>query len=432
MANGFKDTELLAYVEERLPPRRAAALESRLAGDPGSADLARRLRRMREDRRRLRSIAPPPLPVDFVAELEPQLARLMLIDAAPPVARPGAYRRRHRRVTLRVFAAQLAVAAMVVVAAGAGLWALVHVVARSVAPPEPGEIEVAAAMPVSPPSPGAARIASPGVGAAIGLAVGPVVAPAEEPWPPPRTLIHHRGPLPPGPDPAGGGVRSLVDGREAPEPSLAAAGFVLVLPADSLEEGEALLTRLARELGAADAGADDRSRAASAALVRNFSFAEARRLLIQFQGRGGAAAPPDLIAGVSDPSGSGAGAAESDRRRRRLANVLRRLRRELPAGADRPPLSRRILGPVELAPDYEQQLAFASGGAHLAQLFLRFSESRPARCRHFAGPRRRIGRRDRRPRARRRPRRDAAGGRAVRCAGRILRRGKPARRSPRR
>lgn len=92
---------LLAYVEGELPEREEARLRAQLASQP---DLLAMLDRMSADRARLRAIGEPPLSVDLVAALEPLLARplLMMNDT------PGAYR---RGVRSRRFGPPLTVAA---------------------------------------------------------------------------------------------------------------------------------------------------------------------------------------------------------------------------------------------------------------------------------------------------------------------------------
>lgn len=113
--------ELVAWVEDRLSPRRTARLESAL---DGRAEVAELLAALRRDRAALRALPEPTLERDLLSDLEPALARPMLVGAVNDAA-PGAWRRRHRRARIagRIGGAarRLAVAAAILVLAGGGL-----------------------------------------------------------------------------------------------------------------------------------------------------------------------------------------------------------------------------------------------------------------------------------------------------------------------
>ena len=108
----FDETDLLALIEDELEPEQAAALRRRLAGIPLTGALVERLR---DDRMLLRTMDGPQVPGDLLAELEPMLARPMLM------ADSGDWRRRYRqRMPWKRYVAAAAVLIIVVLA---GFWA---------------------------------------------------------------------------------------------------------------------------------------------------------------------------------------------------------------------------------------------------------------------------------------------------------------------
>ena len=97
MVDPFSESELLEFIEDQLAPRRVASLRRRLADHP---EIEAMVDQLLADRRLLRTTSEPALPLDFVTELEPQLARAAVTTSVPETA-PGAYRRRHRRAAHR-------------------------------------------------------------------------------------------------------------------------------------------------------------------------------------------------------------------------------------------------------------------------------------------------------------------------------------------
>ena len=108
----FSEADLLALIEGELAPKQAARLRQRLAGDPQMAALVQRLQ---DDRQMLRTMDEPPLPADLITELEPMLARPMLM----PVS--GDWRQRYK--PRRPWRRYAAIAAVVCMALLAGVWA---------------------------------------------------------------------------------------------------------------------------------------------------------------------------------------------------------------------------------------------------------------------------------------------------------------------
>jgi anti-sigma factor RsiW len=349
MFDRFDEAALLAYIEDEMSPEQSLALESRLRDEPQVREV---IERMREDRALLRSMGQPLPRIDFVAELEPQLARPMLIEP-----RPGSYRRqRHRRVRVaRV--RRYAAAAAVILIVGGGLWMVLA--ATGVSPRAWIDRQMA-------------RDGSPAP-AAIDGTVGPELiagngtdqtVPAPDHWPPAGEAVHHWGPLPSvarSRQPTLARQDDDVDRRVPGEatPTLHPAAFAIVLRGDD-ETATQVMERGLRRLGSGQ-----RTPATEPlALVRNFSFDEARAMIEEFLVNAPAGSLPEPLRAALDPDGPTVSVKDRPHVRRSLANGLRAAR----ASEDEPSRqkwSRRLLGSEAFAPDYERQLDFSSRGAVL-------------------------------------------------------------------
>jgi len=354
MSDQLSESELLAYVEDELDAKEASALRARLAEDRHALAA---LDRLREDRALLRSAGEPAQPIDFLTELEPQLARPMLMGQPP-----GAYRRHHRQRRRSVRWTALAVAAALPVVIFAGVWALLSIGApdRSERPGDAGRSGVAQA----PGETGSGAVAS-DTGA-----VPRLVDVGEDAWPPPGSVIVHERPLPAGPRFAM--AQPAVDGSgagELPSPpvedgadsraTMVSAVFALVVPAGDLTSGE----RIIREAVEAYAAADEEPAESAVALVRNFTYAEARVLVDRYYlPMPSDPSPPDRYAAVGDGTDRPASFEERQRQTRRLAQMMRELRAR--HRTDEEALfSTQLIGPDHLAASYERQLSFSSRGA---------------------------------------------------------------------
>ena len=122
MRDRFSESDLLAFIEGELSARNRRAFVSRLESD---VQLRGRVEQMCEQRAALRELPEPALPADFLAALEPQLARPVLMSA-----QPGAYRRRHQRSTRRRQLVRACVAAVLLAALFGGVWSLAVLVPR--------------------------------------------------------------------------------------------------------------------------------------------------------------------------------------------------------------------------------------------------------------------------------------------------------------
>ncbi len=329
----FAEADLLALIEGELEPKQAAKLQRRLAADPRMAALVQRLQ---EDRQMLRTMPPPPLPAGLLTELEPMMARPMLMPTS------GDWRQRYRR--RRPWRRYVAIAAVVCMALLAGVWAVGSGLLGG------GTVEdsmlAKSGAPMSHPSFGIReqRLAD---------------ATPDDPWPPEGSTIHHRHPV--------GDATRLADAR-APErrmppgprrergapPMLTAADFVLVVSAGDGGE-QAVQDTLQRVVGGLNA---------EVALVRNFSFEQAQHLARRVEADQGRRLDRELSRAGTDFAGITANgrAAGGERllRRRRAAS---RLARTIDQSGGALAVSGQLVGPRSLAPTYEQQIDYAEGGA---------------------------------------------------------------------
>jgi anti-sigma factor RsiW len=329
----FKEAELLDYVEDELDVTAARSLEARLAEAP---EVLAAVARLRRDRSSLRSASDPAPPLDIVAELEPRIARAMLVETPP-----GSYRRRHRRRQRSAHRLRLAAAAVigVVVIAGAwaGLsrydWSGVLVADRdddgwTAGPGENTPMELIAAAPPTGSAAGDASV-----------------------WPPAGTQVHHYPPAVPArvatPEPA----------PVAPSRDPVMTTFALVLDGGSMDAVEETL------LGAIESIPVDDAAGQSTALVRNFTQHEARAIVeAQLRAMSRGAASPDDLASISDRYRKPWQINDPGRRRANMANILREIRRS-ETDADEMPRSERLYGSAAAAPSFEAQLALSEAGA---------------------------------------------------------------------
>ncbi len=320
MFDRFDETELLALIEDELNPRDARALRERLADEPGGL---RAIEAMRRDRAALKTTREPELPGDLLAELEPMLARPMLMPE-------GDWRRkRRRRVRPPAWAV---VAAMVTLAATVGLWALVDRVdwTRLAGTGSAGPGEGAAAL--------AARGDQAGPAAPGGTGEG---------WLNDGSVIHHHAPLDEGPGASGlAAARPTMGSRLSGKEPVLAAGFVLVFSTDDSTSVEETLRRVL---------ADPQT----TSLVRNFDYEEAGRLeRLLLRGSQMETGDGDVIVADSAPQAD----AIVDRPRpapgRRDAKTPRRL--PLPEKFTE---ATQLFGRASLAPSFERQLEFSQQGA---------------------------------------------------------------------
>ncbi|MHC4101470.1 MAG: anti-sigma factor family protein [Planctomycetota bacterium] len=321
MPQRFDEAELLALIEDELDAADAERLRQRLVSEPEALAL---IERMREDRARLRATPEPEVPGGLLAELEPILARPMLMLETPA--------RRRRRPVVSAVAAGVALATL------GGFWAVL-VSNLEPAAPEPVELVEAQRSPAPAPRTGLEAVRQP--------------APAtDETWPPAGTVIHHRGPL------------VAVSGRPAVarepvqaartarggEPSLVAADFMLVVRAGDATEAEQTLQRIVSDLGA------------ETALVRNFTYREADELEEARRLAEGArsADPAEADDMVADALGETPARRQADRS---APGRTRPRPRPQDLPESRYSTSELLVGSKEFAPSFERQLDFSQRGA---------------------------------------------------------------------
>lgn len=346
MIDDLDQAELLELIEGELDAQRAQALRNRVAQDPAALKLVNRLR---ADRAMLQSCRHPDLPRDFLAEIEPLVARPMLVGP-----QPGEFRRRHHRRNRRSAWPRIAAAAAVLLVCSAGLWATLSSVLDG--PSEADRMASAGddADPIATlddrgtSRPGEdSRLAS-------ALTADPVTG-----------TVHHRlpdldsRPLPPGSSLARGDDESPAAGL-MPEAKVRRlpAEFALVVLTDNQEKAENLLAG-----GLAEAGP-------VMALVRNFSIEEAEQLARQWR-LARAVDGPDrrrsepLTASVGDDDAEQVEIPRLERLARQAERQLRRMSELAEAEANVLPPSGQLSGTAESAPSLRQQLDFSSRGASL-------------------------------------------------------------------
>lgn len=121
----FDEIQLLALIEGELSARDENRLLAKLESNPQARA---QIMQMRENRTDLGNVPEIDLPRDFLIDLEPLLARPMLLDPNPTPSKPGEYRRRHeranRRVPGRISSRRYAAVAMIVLMLTGGIWAV--------------------------------------------------------------------------------------------------------------------------------------------------------------------------------------------------------------------------------------------------------------------------------------------------------------------
>jgi hypothetical protein len=340
MLRNYDQSELLELIEGQLEPSKAALLRAKLASDPDQSALAM-VNRMSADRARLQSLPDPELPMDFMAESERLLARPMLMESAPPaaIARPGQYRRYQRRMRWRVRWPRLAAAAVVLLAAAAGVWW-----AATLATPPRSAGDLVAV--------DETRLEGPATDAHAAAALLDEL----------HGIIHHAPPAPPS-EAFLHGVHAGLGSNQADESSgrprahsepvrMVDAGFALVISSADLAVTE-------HAIGSCLTDAADRS-----ALVRNFSFEEARQLEREWRIAHGGSADPPAVTELHSSTQGGASRAMSELAehvRQQLSN--RRTVRRSVAEPNPESSSGTLAGAKELVPSLEQQLELSSRGA---------------------------------------------------------------------
>lgn len=338
--NQFEEAQLLALIEAELDPGAAEQLRRRLGAHSGAVEC---IERLQADREILRSEPVPSLDVDLVAELEPLMVRPILMGP------PGEFRRRraHRRRWALPVAAGLGVALV------GGLWAVL-----SWAPGQAGGVDERE-LARSPE--GRQRDAETASGDRWAGGGGPpsgsqsLVAGegSQRLGPGPGGVIHHHAPLEVA---VAGGDRSA-DTLRPPEdpdarPRLMALTFALELEVAEPRRAEQILRSSLRDLGL------------RTALTRNLDWEEVQLLTEKWQRERFAPGQPPAEVRAGDV----AAAAPPEPGLRTLREISQRLRRlaEDSHGQRQEKqilLSKQLLGTPELAPSFQQQLAFSEYGA---------------------------------------------------------------------
>ncbi|MHC4989995.1 MAG: hypothetical protein ACYTGC_03350, partial [Planctomycetota bacterium] len=292
---------------------------------------------MRTDRRLLRQAGTPSLPRDFVAELEPMLARPMLMES-----RPGAYRRRHQR---RRSVRQVALAASVLLAVSAGLLGALSLwTGGESAGPQAND--------------DTGRRSQPAASADREALATDVETDA---WPAPDATVHHHlpGRIEDGPlryvavaprDALATTDEPAAEARRR-DATLVSLPFALQIEATDVDLAEDAMVDLL--------GGHERR----LTLVRNFSFDEARQMEPSLPRPRGGRRPSAPLAADLDAHGEPVSAAD----RRRTDKLIRDIISRFDRGGDRGNIDRRsgvaTLGSRQQAAPVSQQMIYAEHGA---------------------------------------------------------------------
>ncbi len=355
MLDHFDESDLLALIEGELGPEEAKALWRRISEDPHARGV---IQAMQRDRELLQSLGEPPMPVDLLAELEPRLARPMLMG---PTGED--LRRRHRRRRRRY--GPIAAAAGIGLMLFAGVyWVAVSGWLSSTGPEPADQFAMAT-------DPAPASVDSSSSDGDTWRTPRPLVANQSGggPVPPPGSSIHHRGPLDvpfvaavADADEEAAPARFAGRGRR-PSPNesgdgkvqLLAADFAIVLRFADAQDAQRILQNVAQRF-------PNRS-----AVVRNFSFAEAQRLAEAWL----LTARADIGPGENEARFDAGRSSRLDRKPQSLSDlklVASRAQSQLAKREQRRPTemdhrSEQLYGPKALAPSFEQQLDFSRRGA---------------------------------------------------------------------
>lgn len=350
MLKRYDQTEMLGLIEGDLDARSVLALQTRLARDPQARAM---LEMMVRDRAALRAVPEPALPQDFLADLEPMLTRPMLIE---PVANlsalePAEFRRRYRRQMRGPRRWPLVAAAGLLLALLGGSWAIIASLLQ-----HSGGAEDRLAINAQDRS-SASKNTSPST--AHDADAVDVPGPG---------IVHHARPQLLGNPPSAvasantsglGPAEQRASNEATGDTSVIAADFAVVVQAKDAAAIEPAVSGAVASLGE------------QAALVRNFSYAEAQRLAEDYRvahadpSRGGESQAPTVAAATS-------GAVKKiDLSRSELYQLAQRVREHLrsrtaaspPAVAGDTVGNATLTGSSSLAPTLEQQLDFSSRGA---------------------------------------------------------------------
>lgn len=362
MLKRYDELELLDLIEDELDPQAASALRQRLEADPEVKQLVEQFCR---DRAALRAIQDPPLPQDFLSQIEPLLARPMLMApvASEEVAlKPGSFRRQHRRRVRRIRWGRLALVASLMLAMLAGVWVGVDRglqwarLAWNERVAQPDESLLAASTPEP----------------AMSLD-GSLLVSVD------RGVVHHHHPLQvqsgalmwQSADAAGaaGANRNATSSRAASaarsddSKQFLAADFAIVIDGSDLASVEKHMQMFL-------AGAGNR-----AALVRNFSYEQARQLEQEWRiAQGKRETGADLVTAASGSGGSEPGSllqpssdlkllAQRVREHMRLRRPAASLVTRDESASEASSAGRPVVGAADMAPSLEQQLEYSSRGA---------------------------------------------------------------------
>lgn len=339
MHNRHDHLELLALIEDELDAAAAAPLRKRLANEPRILEM---VERMRHDRAALRMLGEVHAPTDVLDQLELILARPMLAEPLEPTsapaavngtmyASPGQFRRQHRRQALRLRWRRIAVAAIVLLALIAGVWAAMNGLNPSRDRSDDGLVAISDADRLTPDAPRFEGAELENFSGTIHHALPSLTTR--------HPLLASRG---------SSTTDSVKPVAASSTPQIVVAEFAIVMQAADADAAETALASIAK-------GTNEHI-----ALVRNFSFAEATRIAEEVRMARGPRRDADQAPVTASTDGA---SAPSDLRLKSLADSVRRQIDTSTLQVSAADSSGHITGPAEIAPSLEQQLDFSSRGA---------------------------------------------------------------------
>lgn len=331
MFDQIEESDLLSLIEGDLSADNADELWARLQGEPHVYQV---VKAMCEDRKLLRSLKDPNPPLGILELLEPQLARPMLM------APTNADLRYQGRQTKRSYAAPIAAGIGLVLITG--VWAAFSglFTSSNIQPVDTVAINAGDNAPA---------ISNDNWQAQLNLAKEDSAILAA----PTGSTIHHYGPVDVLASVAETAGETTLASNNSPH--IISADFALTITSVDETDIELVLQAVLHDIPT------------QTALVRNFSFAEARRLAkdwaLASASRRNVTDPDFLATSIGGPSNSKIRSKVA----RDFQALAHRASNQLKTQAQKPidpkSVSKQLSGPKQLAPSFEQQLTYSMHGA---------------------------------------------------------------------
>lgn len=331
MLDQIEESDLLSLIEGELSAEKADAIWDKLRSEPHVYQV---IKSMCEDRNLLKSLDEPALPLGILEALEPQLARPMLM--APTNSELRYQGRKKNRNYMAPIAAGIGLVLIT------GVWVTFSGIFTSTNKPIDNVASIAGGESTAI-SDSTWQTPRETANAKLPLVI------------PPGSTIHHYGPIEIATNTSSkdSTIATVSTGNGSTQ--LVAAGFALVLTSDNEVDTESVLQAALQDMST------------ESALVRNFSYAEARRLAddwaVASSNQRNSTAPDFRAFSLDDASDSQI----RSKIAREFHNLANRAKYQIKSKKREPidpkSISKQLLGPKQLAPSFEQQLAYSMHGA---------------------------------------------------------------------